>query len=78
MERQLVLVTCGEPCPSHANGLVADIDNLNQQIAALQNSSGTLTPEDQASLNDLEAAGQALADRIKTVDEMTPPTPPTP
>ena len=55
-----------------------DIKGLNAKIDALQNSAGTITPEDQASLDELQAAGQALADRVKAVDELTPPTPPVP
>ena len=54
-------------------GIGGDIKNLNDQIAALQNSPGEVTPEDQASLDALQAAGEALAAKFEAVDAMTPP-----
>lgn len=68
------------------SGITADVQTLNDKIDELQNSPGGITPEDQALLNDLETAGNALADKIeataaalKALDEQTPPVvPPTP
>lgn len=65
-------------------GLQGDIQSLNDKITALQNSSGTVTPEDQALIDQLEAQGGAIADKLEAassaltaLDELTPPTPPT-
>ena len=57
--------------------IVEDVKNLNAQIAALQASSGTITPEDQALLDKLQAQGAALADKLDAADALTPPVPPT-
>ena len=53
------------------------IDALNAQIATLQNSPGTISPEDQATLDSLQAAGQALATQADTLAGKTPPVVPT-
>lgn len=58
------------------DGLAGDIANLNGQIEALRLQLGQLSPEDQAALDELVAAGEALATRITTLDEMTPPVVP--
>lgn len=60
------------------DGIQGDVVFLNEKIAALQASQGTLTPEDQALLDQIEARGLALADKVKAVDDMTPPAPPAP
>lgn len=63
------------------DGLVGDVANLNAQIAALQLllENGSLTAEQQAQLDTLIAAGEQIATRITTLDDMTPPVvPPTP
>lgn len=64
-------------------GITGDIKVLNDKIEALQNSPGGITPEDQQLLNELEAAGDALATKVeaaaaaaKTLDELTPPVAP--
>src|SRR5678816_2786713 len=54
-------------------GIGGDIKNLNDQIAALQGSPGEVTPEDQALLDSLQAAGEALAAKFEAVDALTPP-----
>lgn len=59
--------------------LKTNIDNLNAQIAALQNSSGTVTPSDQALIDGLVTSGQALSDQAdalagKTAAAPMPPT----
>lgn len=67
-------------------GLTEDVAGLNKKISDLQNSSGGVTPEDAATINDLETSGEALATRLEGVstalaalDAQTPPTvPPVP
>lgn len=69
---------------SSITGLQGDIAALNQKITDLQNSPGTITPEDQALLDSLQAQGgtissrlQSVASALATLDAQTPPTPPT-
>lgn len=57
-------------------GVAADVDGLNAKITELQNTVGQITPEDQAILDELEARGQALAERLEALDNLTPPVPP--
>lgn len=57
-------------------GIQGDIHGLNDKITALQNSPGTITPEDQALLDGLEAAGKTLADKLSALDALTPPVVP--
>ena len=67
-------------------GLTGDIKTLNDKIEELQNSSGQVTPEDQATINELEVAGDALSTKsealavaIKALDDATAPViPPVP
>lgn len=59
-------------------GLQGDIKNLNDQITALQNSPGTITPADQALLDGIEAKAKSIADQLGALDAITPPAPPTP
>ena len=59
-------------------GLQGDVKNLNDQIAALQNSAGTITPSDQAILDKIQARGQSVADKLAALDALTPPVVPTP
>lgn len=61
-----------------------DIARLNKTIADLQASNGTVTPADQALIDDLESQGDALSTKVESVatalqalDDLTPPTPPT-
>lgn len=60
--------------------LQADVDNLNAQILALQNSAGTITPADQALLDGIVARAQTVSDKLDALDSLTPPVapPPTP
>lgn len=62
--------------------LQGDVKNLNDQIAALQNSPGQITSSDQAILDKVQARGQAIATKLAALDALTPPvvpvTPPTP
>lgn len=54
-------------------GIEGDIKKLNADITKIQNSPGTITPEDQATLDSLQQKGQALADKFSALDELTPP-----
>lgn len=54
-------------------GLSGDIDTLNAEIKTLQNSAGAITPEDQATLDRLDAVGQSAADKLTALDALTPP-----
>ncbi len=58
--------------------LQGDIDNLAAQIKALQDSAGTITPEDQALLDGIQAKAQAVSDKLDALDNLTPPKAPTP
>lgn len=58
------------------DGVSTDIKTLNDLITQLQNNPGPISPEDQATLDNLQAAGEALAARLEAVDQLTPPTPP--
>jgi len=49
---------------------------LNDKITELQNSQGQITPGDQALLDDLQVAGNVLADKLEALDNLTPPVPP--
>lgn len=56
--------------------LQGDVQFLNNTIAKLQSSPGTITPEDQALLDALEARASATADKLDALDALTPPAPP--
>ena len=58
------------------DGLVGDVASLNDKITELQNSQGQITPGDQALLDDLQVAGNVLADKLEALDNLTPPVPP--
>lgn len=58
------------------DGVAADVASLNAKIEELQNTPGEISPEDQALLDQLQAQGQALAERLEAVDAITPPVPP--
>lgn len=67
------------------DGLVSDVAFLKAKITALQNSTGTVTAEDQALLDSLENRIGALATKIGVLDSETdsslnpvPPVEPTP
>lgn len=68
---------------SSVSGVAADVIALNDKIMELQNSQGQVTPEDQASIDELQAQGGALKTRMDAVvnslaalDAQTPPKPP--
>lgn len=56
--------------------LQGDIKALNDQITALQNSPGAVTPQDQALLDGLQTRGKNIADKLDALDALTPPVPP--
>lgn len=53
-----------------------EIKTLNDQITALQNSAGQVTPADQALLDGMETTVAALQAKAQALDNLTPPTPP--
>lgn len=54
-----------------------DVKSLQDQIAALQNSPGTITPEDQALLDEIQTRASTVSDKLDALDSLTPPaTPP--
>ncbi len=55
--------------------LRADVQNLNDQIAALNNSAGQITPEDQALLDGIVAKASSVSDKLDALDQLTPPKP---
>ncbi len=55
----------------------AKIDEQTELITTLQNSAGTLTTEDQATLDALEASNAALQSQADAAAGKTPPEPPT-
>lgn len=58
------------------NGVSEDIAGLNELIVKLQTAPGPISSEDQATLDSLEAAGEALATRVEETDKITPPVAP--
>jgi hypothetical protein len=63
---------------SDLDAINTGISNLNALIATLQNSAGTVTPEDQATLDQIEAAGAALETKADALANVQPPAVPTP
>jgi predicted nucleic acid-binding Zn-ribbon protein len=58
--------------------LQGDVKSLTDQITALQNSAGTITPEDQALLDGIQQRTSTIADKLDALDALTPPAvPPT-
>lgn len=57
-------------------GLVEDVKFLNATIETLQTTPGPITAEDQASLDALEARGDAIAAKLEALDALTPPVVP--
>lgn len=58
------------------DAIQTSITNLNALIATLQNSAGAITPEDQATLDELQTEGTALQTKADALAGKTPPTPP--
>jgi hypothetical protein len=59
------------------DGLVADVHSQRDLIIALQNSTGGITPEDQALLDQIDARSATITAKMEALDAETPPTPPT-
>ena len=57
-------------------GITGDVADLKAQIEALQNSPGTISPEDQALLDGIQTRATALADKVTALDAVTPPPAP--
>jgi hypothetical protein len=55
--------------------LQGDVQTLNDTITELQNSSGAITPEDQALLDTITSRGEAIATKLEALDALTPPKP---
>lgn len=58
------------------DGLTADVAALNAKILELQNTSGQVTPEDQALLDALQLQAENLTEKLEALDGMTPPVAP--
>ena len=58
------------------DAIAAQVKTMNDLIAKLQTSPGTITPEDQATLDQLDAAGAALATKADAMIAVTPPVVP--
>lgn len=59
------------------DGIKADVDGLKAKIQELQDSAGTLSPEDQASLDAIQAQAESVASKLTDLDNATeaPPAP---
>lgn len=55
------------------DGIVLDVAELKRIITELQNSPGTVTPADQASLDALETRITGLSAKVKELDATTAP-----
>lgn len=60
------------------DGLVKDFADLDALVTKLQNSPGEVTPEDAATINELETKTGAFADKLEALDGLRPPAVPTP
>lgn len=59
--------------------LEGDIKALNDKIIELQNTQGSITPEDQALLDDIQAKSEANVTKVEALAAQTPPVvPPVP
>lgn len=57
--------------------LQGDVKSLTDQIAALQNSSGAITPSNQALLDGIQTRASSISDKLDALDALTPPIAPT-
>ncbi len=58
-------------------GIQGDVKFLQDTIDKLQNSPGSITPEDQALLDALDARADVTASKLEALDALNPPVPPT-
>ena len=59
-------------------GVSGDVDFLVAEIKRLQETPGSISPEDQAILDGLQARAEAAAGKLEALDALTPPVTPTP
>lgn len=57
------------------DGVVADVDALKAKIDQLQNAPGTLSPEDQATLDAIETQADQIATKLEALDAATETVP---
>lgn len=57
----------------HLEGLSTDIKTLQEQVQALKDAEGTLTPAQTSALNTLAASSANLADRAEALDSLVAP-----
>lgn len=58
--------------------IAGDVKFLTDKIVELQNSPGTITPEDQARLDAMESRAAATTAKLEALAALTPPAPPPP
>lgn len=68
--------TFNDRMDSAITGITEDVKFLNDKIEAIQTSTGTLSPEDQQSLNEMQARTEATVARLEALNALTPPVPP--
>ncbi len=56
--------------------LQGDVQNLNDTITQLQNSPGTITPDDQALLDAIQTRTEGVTTKLEALDALTPPKAP--
>lgn len=68
--------TFNDRMDSAITGITEDVKFLNDKIQAIQTSTGILSPEDQQSLNEMQARTEATVARLEALNALTPPVPP--
>ena len=63
---------------ANLDDLSTDVKALDAKIEELQNSPGTVTPEDQKLLDELQADSKALVEKTKSMADTHPNAPPAP
>ena len=58
------------------DGIVADVQALNDKIQELQNTPPVLDPADQALLDEIDAMASGIAQKAEALDAQTPPPAP--
>lgn len=58
---------------AYIDSVLDDVKHLNDMINALQNSSGEVTPEDQAAIDQLQKQSNDLINKMSALDDLTPP-----
>lgn len=70
--------TAFDKISTSVDGVVADVAGLKKKIEELQNSPGSITPEDQKLLDDIQARANGVADKLAALDAETEDAPPAP